>query len=176
MAQPVTKLDIVRDSPFGQVVRLITKNKVFPYPDELPDFVCPSTYLEHPGHKDHEHSEKHDAPIPEDAIEEPTEAEIEAEKIGESSSENDTDGIGPDLERHQTLSEMGLARTKTLPYTEDRLEVEKRITLDKTKSRIIAPQKTSDGVILVDWFTTDDPENPQNWSQKKKAFVAFEIK
>jgi DHA1 family multidrug resistance protein-like MFS transporter len=24
-------------------------------------------------------------------------------------------------------------------------------------------------------YTTDDPANPQNWSQKKKAFVAFQI-
>ena len=28
---------------------------------------------------------------------------------------------------------------------------------------------------LVDWYATDDPANPQNWSQKKKAFVAFQI-
>jgi len=42
-------------------------------------------------------------------------------------------------------------------------------------SRPIAPTVTSDGTILVDWYTTDDPENPQNWSNKKKALVVLQI-
>ncbi|KAL2829524.1 major facilitator superfamily domain-containing protein [Aspergillus cavernicola] len=29
--------------------------------------------------------------------------------------------------------------------------------------------------VLVDWYTADDPANPQNWSTSKKALVAFEI-
>lgn len=29
--------------------------------------------------------------------------------------------------------------------------------------------------ILVDWYGEDDPENPQNWSLGKRAFVIFEI-
>lgn len=28
---------------------------------------------------------------------------------------------------------------------------------------------------MVDWWGPNDPENPQNWSQKKKHFVAFQI-
>ncbi|OAL50994.1 MFS general substrate transporter [Pyrenochaeta sp. DS3sAY3a] len=35
--------------------------------------------------------------------------------------------------------------------------------------------KVKDGVVLVDWYTTSDAENPQNWSQAKKAWVAFLI-
>ena len=27
----------------------------------------------------------------------------------------------------------------------------------------------------MDWYSTDDPANPQNWSQKKKAFTALLI-
>ena len=34
---------------------------------------------------------------------------------------------------------------------------------------------TSDGIILVDWYTVDDPANSQNWSFRKKCFVAFQI-
>ncbi|GAM88198.1 hypothetical protein ANO11243_062290 [Dothideomycetidae sp. 11243] len=37
------------------------------------------------------------------------------------------------------------------------------------------PEKLDDGTILVDWYTTDDPENPQNWSFGKKAFVSTQI-
>lgn len=45
--------------------------------------------------------------------------------------------------------------------------------LQRTASVPIAPQKTADGIVLVDWYTTDDPANPQNWSSFKKGFVIF---
>ncbi|KAK9241737.1 hypothetical protein V1506DRAFT_174835 [Lipomyces tetrasporus] len=34
---------------------------------------------------------------------------------------------------------------------------------------VIVPVKTSDGILLVDWYTTDDPDNPQNWSPWKST-------
>ncbi|KAL9012796.1 MAG: hypothetical protein Q9173_002460 [Seirophora scorigena] len=39
----------------------------------------------------------------------------------------------------------------------------------------IVPAITTDGTILVDWYSADDPANPQNWSFGKKCFVAFQI-
>lgn len=47
------------------------------------------------------------------------------------------------------------------------------IELHKTKSVPIAPVKTSDSTILVDWYSTDDAANPQNWSTGKRAWVAI---
>lgn len=47
--------------------------------------------------------------------------------------------------------------------------------MDKTKSIPIAPTTTTDGNILVTWYTTDDPENPQNWSQIKKSLVLLQL-
>jgi hypothetical protein len=47
--------------------------------------------------------------------------------------------------------------------------------LQKEKSLPILPQKSTDGRILVDWYTTDDDKNPQNWSLRKKVFVSFLI-
>jgi hypothetical protein len=44
---------------------------------------------------------------------------------------------------------------------------------EHTKSILIIPQLTDDGVILIDWYATDDPENPQNWSSLKKGIVVF---
>jgi DHA1 family multidrug resistance protein-like MFS transporter len=43
------------------------------------------------------------------------------------------------------------------------------------QSRPIMPEKTADGIILVDWYETNDPENPQNWSSKKKGLVVLQI-
>lgn len=50
-----------------------------------------------------------------------------------------------------------LTRTSTTAYTRERFDVEQAIAAEKTKSIAIAPTKTRDGVILVDWYTTDDP-------------------
>jgi DHA1 family multidrug resistance protein-like MFS transporter len=45
----------------------------------------------------------------------------------------------------------------------------------RQESRAIEPEKNSDGVVLVDWYATDDPENPQNWSASKKGIVVLQI-
>lgn len=34
---------------------------------------------------------------------------------------------------------------------------------------------TTGNEILVDWYGEDDPENPRNWSLRKRAFVTAEI-
>ena len=68
-----------------------------------------------------------------------------------------------------------LSRQRSLPWTEERLELDRQLELEKTKSKPISLSKSADGTILVDWYTTDDPENPQNWSQGKKMFVLMQI-
>lgn len=35
----------------------------------------------------------------------------------------------------------------------------------------MAPQRTEDGYILVDWYTNNDPENPQNWPKYARVSV-----
>ena len=147
--------DILREAPFGQVVRWVTRNRYFKYPEEKPDFVCPHSY-KHEGAG--EATKKDSTTNPMDSNQ---------EKLEESS-----DSEAGDLERQPTL---GLQRTATLPYTAERLAIERSLEVEKTKSRPVAPTKLEDGTILVDWYLTDDPANPQNWSQKKKAFVAFLI-
>ena len=170
--------DIWREAPFGQLVRLVTGNKYFQYPEEKPDFRCPNCYQED------EKSASAETVTPDtvvlqkvvtqntrntdpDALRREPTVYDDIEKGYRSSSDEDSE-----LSRPATL---GLARTQTLPYTEERLEVERRLAIEKTKSKPIVPTKTADGTILVDWYSTDDPANPQNWSQKKKAFVALLI-
>jgi len=82
-----------------------------------------------------------------------------------------------DIERIATASQV-LSRTgtkATLEASHTRADLEAAFTastLAKEPSRPVVPQRTSDGTILVDWYTTDDPANPQNWSQRKKAMSA----
>ena len=166
-------VDILREAPFGQIVRLLTRNKYFLYPEEQPDFRCPNSYQDD-GTPKFDNIKKLES-----GTEENTGKDIDTvddlqlqrtltdtEKASRSSADDS------DLEQQTTL---GLQRTQTLPFTDQRLEVERRLAIEKTKSRPIVPTKTADGTILVDWYNTNDPANPQNWSQKKKAFVALQI-
>ena len=61
---------------------------------------------------------------------------------------------------------------RSLPYTEERLEEDERLEIEKVKSTPIVPKRTGDGIVLVDWNYTDDPEDPHNWSNTKRALIA----
>jgi MFS transporter, DHA1 family, multidrug resistance protein len=60
------------------------------------------------------------------------------------------------LERQVTLNEQVPERIASIPVA-------------------ITPSRLKDGTVLVDWYTTDDAENPQSWTPSKKAFVALQI-
>ena len=168
--------DLFREAPFGQLVRILSGNRFFPYPEEREDFHCPVCY-------------RADTFLPSEKIVEQTSdseindvGSVEATKITThgttfdlQKSATSSDPDSEDDQREDSAQALGLQRTQTLPYTNERLEIEKKLAVERTKSRPILPTKTADGTILVDWYNTDDPANPQNWSQKKKAFVAFQI-
>ena len=67
------------------------------------------------------------------------------------------------------------SHNSTTPAETDLEKAETKPDLEKTVSQPIAPTKTQDGNILVDWYTTDDPENPQNWSNWRRAIVVSVI-
>ena len=162
--------DLIREAPIGQLLRFITRNKIFKYPEELPGFQLPETYnivLNTPN------SHKLG----------PSGSESEQEEKKEKGEEG-----FPALQHHVTTrsirsgdieEQAALTRTKTRestrPYTEERLEIEAELQAERTKSLAIVPQKTADGNILVDWYTTDDTANPQNWSNGKRGLVAVLI-
>ena len=181
-----------QESPLGQVVRLVTRNKVLLYQEEKPDFVLPwkkaleeekqaATELEKETQQDppakprtdNDNSSRHES------VETPTD-EVDLEK-------QETVRL-PDLAPHATVASGGhgssalsrhmtITRTKTrestTPWTVDRMATEDREAIERKESRIIVPQKTADGIILVDWYSTDDPENPQNWSLGKKSWATW---
>jgi DHA1 family multidrug resistance protein-like MFS transporter len=128
----------IRDAPFGQLVRYLTKNKYFQYPEEKPGFQLPETWLQ---------------------------------LLNELSSNSlDEKVISPDPNHSNTLSRA--STQASLPLTEARLEADEQHDIEKIKSIPIAPKKTKDGAILVDWYYTDDKENPHNWSNRKRALIA----
>ncbi|CAG8983130.1 hypothetical protein HYALB_00004573 [Hymenoscyphus albidus] len=166
--------DLLREAPLGQVIRWVTGNRFLQYPEELPDFELPATYnallnsssQKRPEIKGHRQQSHASARTRQSSIsDEPSDLEkVDTEKLPET-AEGD--------------ASLQLARTKsrleTTPYTEERLEIEAELAIERTKSRPIVPVKTADGVILVDWYTTDDKANPQNWSNGKRFVISLII-
>ncbi|PIA91665.1 Caffeine resistance protein 5 [Cercospora beticola] len=85
-----------------------------------------------------------------------------------------------DLEKLETTkSHMERVGTRaTLQQIRTQAELEAAFTastIAKEPSRAILPQRTSNGDILVDWYTEGDPENPQNWSSGRKLVASSMI-
>lgn len=128
--------DLFRETIFGHMVRCVSRNKVFNYPEEDPDFHLPESY-HHPDSLLTDQNSPESPQLP-DASHPGS-----AEKTGEDSDALD--------------------------------RAHSNVTLSEKTSRPIAPTVSKDGTILVDWYSTDDPANPQNWSSWKKVFVAFQL-
>jgi DHA1 family multidrug resistance protein-like MFS transporter len=137
----------IRDAPFGQLVRILTNNKYFQYPEEKPDFKLPDTWLHL----------------------------LDGSGAAPNAFEDTEKDISQDSNQSQGSSSEPLSRSSTqasLPFTEARLEADEQPGIEKIKSIPVAPKKTKDGTILVDWYYTDDSENPHNWSNGKRALIA----
>jgi MFS transporter, DHA1 family, multidrug resistance protein len=209
--------DLIRDAPFGQMIRFITRNKVLQYPEERSDFQCPTSYaapdeaameqklaMTSPSSASAdisssdptdaekanlEPAEPTDAADAEKANLEPAEppeppaptslAREQLERMETSKSGIEKDDMGRRATTQSTLNRVNtktaLQQSRTQADLEAAYSAAYEASLVKEPTRPIIPQRTSNGEILVDWYTTDDPENPQNWSQAKKAFASFWI-
>lgn len=179
---------LIRDAPFGQIVRYITHNRVFQYPEERSDFQIPAAYTQH-GTTEAKRldSDTSSVPLAEPdgpAVEEVVypDPETVLEKIDTQSEEENIS----DLEKLQTIRTEHTARTQisrvgtrtALSKSISRADLEQQFslaTVERGPSRPVIPEKREDGTILVDWYTTDDSENPQNWLFGKKAAVLTQI-
>lgn len=177
--------DLLREAPLGQIIRWVTKNRVLKYPEEMDDFELPAAY----NAVLNSSSEKTHMPIAtrtRSSARERARQASQATAVSGSSDDDETVDT-TELEKSETeqpgpyeqAEQVELVRTKsrleTTPYTEERLEIEAELALERTQTKPIVPVKTSDGTVLVEWYTTDDPANPQNWSDKKRFFVSLII-
>jgi DHA1 family multidrug resistance protein-like MFS transporter len=148
--------DLIREAPLGQAIRFLSRNKLFQYPEEKPGFELPIQYATRLNSEMKLHTQSSRSSL----------QSGESFVPRSSSSEDD-------------LENLGMTKTKSQhhysPYGNERLEIEQQLALERTQTIPIIPQKTSDGIVLVDWYTTDDPANPQNWSSLKRGFVTFLI-
>lgn len=185
---------LIRDSALGQLIRYATKNKVLLYPEERPDFQCPLSYR---GNEREGPQATSTIATPDETPEQDIEKTLfdkivtkvplaqDANPAHRSESIEEaplTPATGKDFDLAQVATfRTGLTRVDTRVTMEKihtRRDLEQAYTtatLEKGPTRPIIPEKLEDGTILVDWYDTDDPENPQNWSLRKKAFITFQI-
>lgn len=90
-----------------------------------------------------------------------------------------------DLEKKEIEGQLNSNRSKTREgdatsegfglKQQPEIDAEQQLQIEKPKSNVITPTKTPDGNILVDWYTADDPENPQNWSKMRKLAILIPL-
>jgi DHA1 family multidrug resistance protein-like MFS transporter len=171
--------DLLRDAPVGQLIRWVTKRKVLKYHEEVPGFDCPTIYqvgekpvsrvnTPGPAWPDTDLETRVAKPLP-ILKRVATVEDVEHPHSGET-----VDSKGRTLSRIVTRHSMSKVNTRQ-ELEQAYMNSTQEQSLRRQRSQSIAPQKMVDGTILVDWYTTDDPENPQNWSSKKKLLVVMQI-
>ncbi|KAH0532295.1 hypothetical protein TsFJ059_001005 [Trichoderma semiorbis] len=179
--------DIIRDAAIGQLIRWVTKKRYLKYPEERDDFVLPEPWvqlmngvpltshntstsdastaaegketggiLRTPSNG----STRRDASPPPSRAPKDEEAPTEP-RTRHSEDHHDHHGGSHEHVQHSDLGDM----------TARRLREDEEHELEKVKSIPIVPQTTKDGAILVDWYYTDDPDNPYNWSRNKRLGI-----
>ena len=188
---------LFRDSALGQLVRYASNNKFLLYPEERTGFQCPSQYrntglgAESLAGDFGVNSVEKSPFAKAESIKKPSLDETPAHRP--ESIEELSPPPTPATEKDMDFAPIAaaptnLTRTRTaLSRIDTRAALEKvhtrkdleeaytTATLEKGPTLPIIPEKLDDGTILVDWYDTDDPENPQNWSTNKKYFVTFQI-
>jgi MFS transporter, DHA1 family, multidrug resistance protein len=174
---------LLRDAPVGQIIRWVTKNRVLQYPEEKPGFVCPDGYqCEKPSYAPDASTPVASPPVVTDIAEKLEDPVLPgANSLTTAPTVGDVDPFGA----NESLNSRTLSKIVTrndMSKMNTRADLEQAYTdatqqesMKNQQSRPIMPEKTADGVILVDWYETNDPENPQNWSSKKKGLVVLQI-
>ncbi|KAK5109708.1 hypothetical protein LTR85_002286 [Meristemomyces frigidus] len=167
-------MELFRESAVGQIIRYVTKNKLLQYPEEKANFSwAPLDQILAQGNE--KVSTRNSTPPPHHTSYTPHGVDKEAipeDKFDDAASV----ATDADIEHSDEVPiARTLTRTSTKPYTPERFDIEQALQAEQTKSIVLAPTRTADGTILVDWYTTDDPANPQNWPRAKKSFVLLQL-
>lgn len=184
----MTFKNLFRETPMGQLIRFVTRNRYLLYPEEEPGFKLPDCWVDMMNNPDQglpspsssspssssqheEHKERPDTRQPDDAPNEKQESPGEA-----ASRHSERPGFNrqttTDTERERLQLQRSATSVSSRRFTEERLEEEQIHSIERALSLPVVPKRTRDGAILVDWYYSDDPADPHNWSNKKRLAVS----
>ncbi|KYK59613.1 hypothetical protein DCS_00745 [Drechmeria coniospora] len=182
---------LIRDAPLGQLIRWATRNRYLQYPEERPDFVLPQPWKQlldsleggggvdanvDPGAGTANSSSASSSSMSgrqenRDNRDDGPDQDPSSSSTQTSASSDAHEQHGPQqLQLHRTTSTVD-----TPAFSESRLEAEQLHAMEKTQSLPVVPRRTKDGAILVDWYYSDDPDDPHNWSNGKRALISVII-
>lgn len=149
----------VKTAQFGQLVHFLSRGKIFPYPEEQPDFVLPEKY----GGPSTSATSISGATVNE---KEELAKKVDTEPQEQLQNDGQTKGLqdAHDIERQPSAHSIlpgGDALTRAIS--------------SNRSIRIPEAENKDKDIILVDWYSDTDPENPQNWSFSKKVLVTILI-
>lgn len=162
--------DLIRDTAFGHLVRILSKNKYLQYQEEKdPELWKKYVDEEKSGRMAHHGT-------------------VEAHGDDSDTEERPVYGIGGVRTREDGTTEPINPQTskpedsdleKESPEDSEhssptRVDESEPATYNEASGVKIDPEKGRD-LNIVDWWGPKDPENPLNWSTGKKFFVTFEI-
>ncbi|KAJ8104569.1 hypothetical protein ONZ43_g7786 [Nemania bipapillata] len=152
---------VIRDTPLGQFIRFVTHKRVLQYPEEKADFRLPDEWLRIVGSSKAEYS-----PSSTCTSDTSTLCTNDDKAQIEKGTEISSSFIGADSVGTESLPEALFNENRDVGH-----DIEQAI--EKVKSMPITPHRTADGTVLVDWYSTDDPDNPRNWTNLRRIFVAL---
>ncbi|GAC95985.1 cycloheximide resistance protein [Pseudozyma hubeiensis SY62] len=138
----------------GTLLNQASSGKLFPRPDQRSDFVVPSSLVSGTASSSAHISET--ATLCESCPEKSKSAIPQ-----DSTNLHDVGGVDIEAALTQAQGTDTVARVVS--------NANEKLSSTSSKSN------TSDDRIIVGWYGDDDPENPRNWSSRKKAFVTFLI-
>ncbi|GJN91084.1 hypothetical protein Rhopal_004100-T1 [Rhodotorula paludigena] len=177
--------DLMRDAPFGQAMRFLSRGRLFRYPEEMPDYVVPHKYLLRHDGDDHSSQSRpsQQTLAPEDQTT-AGRASVDAATLVNADQ--------PVKRKYETLQEMrdridGYRSEKTRSpgqveagdESEEQREKRQR-ERDEHPGTADPKRAHEEGLYdkyqyLVDFDEKDDPLNPYCWSNLKRNFVSVEV-
>lgn len=180
--------DIIRDAAIGQVIRWVTGNRYLKYPEEKDDFKLPEPWVQLMNGVPITSANTSTSDASTAAEDKETGGILRSPSNG-SSHGSTARGQSPQPSRapkdeeqatesgrrrssaQQSVSHEHAQHSELGDMTRQRHDEDEEHELEKVKSIPIVPQTTKDGAILVDWYYTDDPDNPYNWSRNKRLLI-----
>lgn len=164
-----------QDTFWGMLINKTSKGKALPFPEERADFVAPEEYL--PGYKTkhpntNQRSGSHDSRVSDPSS--PLASSSSASASGASEAthvnpqQNGANKVKTDMVEAGQPTDMNNG-----PGSPSSQQQRGSNADQNEKNSESAPDSLEDDSdpYLVDWNGPDDPDNPQNWSMPRKAFV-----